>query len=180
MPYSPELQAKRAIVIRLAATGVPSFLLLLVGLYAWLPPPKHTDTVIDRLILALRCDAVVALTLFAGIVTVARLRRQSDAIDPLAGKDPPNMQVHSRYIQNTLEQVVLYVVGTAALSTYLDADTARALPALAIVFILSRLVFWRGYLAGPPARAFGMAGTFVVTILTYGAVVYYTARVGFA
>lgn len=171
-----ELQAKQATVARLILIGIPASLLLLVGLYAWLPPLGPTATPLDRLSLALRCDAVAALTLLAGIQTVARLRRQSEAIDPLAGKDPPSMQVHNRYVQNTLEQLVLFALGTTALSTYLDVHTARVLPALTIVFVLSRLVFWRGYLHSPPARALGMTGTFIVNLVVYGAVIFFAFR----
>jgi uncharacterized MAPEG superfamily protein len=178
MSYSSELQAKRAAVIRGAATGVLTFLLLLVALYMFLPPPELVISPLDRLFLALRCDAIAALTLMAGIQAVASQRGQSDAINPLAGKDPPSMQVHSRYIQNTLEQLVLFVVGTAALSTYLDAHTARILPALTVVFVVARLAFWRGYLRDPMARSLGMAGTFVVNFAVFAAVIYFTVRTG--
>lgn len=171
-----ELAARRAHLIRNVAIGLPAFLSLLVALYVWLPRPGDVDTVLGRLVLALRCDAVAALPLLAGIQTVASLRGRSEAIDPLAGKDPPNLQVHGRYIQNTLEQLTLFVVGTAALATYLDADTARVLPALAAVFFLARLVFWRGYLKNPLTRGAGMAGTFLVNYVVFGAVLYFTVR----
>ena len=178
MTQYPDLQAQQAAVARLIAIGIPSTLLLLVALYLYLPSPEQVDSPLDLLILALRCDAIAALTLLAGIQTVASLRRKSEAINPLAGKDPPALQIHSRYIQNTLEQLTLFVLGTAALSTYLDPTTARALPVLTVVFVVSRLVFWRGYLQDPLARALGMTGTFVVNIMVFAAVVYFTMRAG--
>lgn len=175
-----ELAATQTILYRNIAIGVASGFLLLLGLYVYLPQPGPAATAIDRLVLALRCDAVAALTLFAGIHAVARLRGQSEAMNPLAGKDPADLQVHSRYLQNTLEQLVLFVVGTAALSTYLDAGTARALPALTVVFVAARVVFWRGYLRHPLGRTIGMAATFLVNLVVFGTVIYFTIRTGFA
>lgn len=178
MTPSPELQAKQAAVRRRIVAGVAAALLMLLGLYVCLPPPRHVDTAVDRLTLALRCNVVAALTLFAGIHTVARLRRHTEAIDPLAGKEPPNLRVHNRYVQNTVEQLTLFALGTAALSTFLDSNTVRALPALTVAFTVARILFWRGYLQDPLARATGMAATFVINLLVFAAVAYFTVRDG--
>lgn len=170
------LREQQALVGRHIAVGVPVWTLLLVALYRWLPPPEHVDAPLDRLILALRCDAVAALTLFAGVQVIATQRRRSEAIDPLAGKESQRMRVHARYVQNTLEQLLLFVLGTAALSTYLDAPAARILPALTVLFVAARALFWIGYLVTPPARAFGMVGTFVINFTAHAGVIYFTAR----
>ena len=40
-----------------------------------------------------------------------------------------------------------------------------AVPAAAILFFLGRLLFWRGYSHGAPARALGFALTFYPTVV---------------
>src|SRR5262245_460155 len=110
---SSDLRAKRAFVIRLIPVGI-TLSVALTGLGYLRIPPLGLDAPIDRLILALRCDAIAALALLVGIQAVASGRGRSAAIDPLAGAESRQMQVHARYVQNTLEQLVLFVLGTAA------------------------------------------------------------------
>lgn len=172
-PTSSDLTAKRSVVFRLVAAGVPTGIVLIVAGYSFLPPLRGVETTIDRLLLALRCDVVASLTLLAGIQAVASLRIRSEAIDPLAGKDLPRLQIHGRYVQNTLEQLVLFVLGITALSTFLMPTSAHLLPVLTAVFIASRLAFWIGYLRHPLLRAFGMSITLVVNYFVLGADLYY-------
>ncbi|NUQ76107.1 MAG: MAPEG family protein [Polyangiaceae bacterium] len=172
----PDLRAKQTVVFRLATAGVVASVAYVGVAYALFPPLAGMDGPIDRLVLALRCDAVAALTLAAGIQRIATDRRRSDAIDPLAGMESRQMQVHARYVQNTLEQLVLFVLGTSALSTYLDGGSARIIPVLTSAFVLARVAFWVGYLRDPLVRAFGMAATFMVTVPVLLYVVYRIVR----
>ena len=69
------------------------------------------------------------------------------------------MEVNGRVVDNTLEQFLIYSVGTLALSAGLTADQMPVIPAAAIVFVIARAAFWIGYRIHPLYRAFGMAAT---------------------
>jgi hypothetical protein len=69
------------------------------------------------------------------------------------------MQINGRVVENTLQQFLLYLVGTLALSVNLTAEQMRVIPATAIVFVVARIAFWIGYRIHPLYRAFGMAAT---------------------
>ncbi|WAS95543.1 MAPEG family protein [Nannocystis punicea] len=173
-----ELQAKRAATIRLIPIGLALGLGMVGLLYSLVPPLRDVDTLADRMVVALRCAGVAALTLFAGIQAVAGQRGKSEAIDPLAGagREPRVMQIHARYTQNTLEQLVLFVIVLGALSTYLDAGSMHLLPILTAVFILGRVVFWVGYLRDPLLRSPGMAIAFMINGVSLVYIVYRTLR----
>lgn len=164
-PTSPDLRAKRRVIIRGGAVGFVLTACVVAGLYPALPPISGMEASIDRLVLALRCNVFVALVLWAGIMVVARLRTRSEAIDPLADQETRAMRVHVKYVGNTLEQGVLFCITTAALSTYLDGETMRVIPVATVVFVVGRILFWWGYLRDPLLRAPGMAMTMVPIML---------------
>ena len=56
------------------------------------------------------------------------------------------MRVNQRYLQNTLEQTVIFLVGLFGLAAYMaDGNQMRAVLASAVVWTLGRLAFWGGY-----------------------------------
>jgi len=58
-----------------------------------------------------------------------------------------------------LQQYLLFLIGTLALSVHLTAEQMRVIPAAALVFVVARIAFWVGYRIHPLYRAFGMAAT---------------------
>jgi hypothetical protein len=67
-------------------------------------------------------------------------------------------------LQNTLEQSVLALSVHAIWAAAMPSAWQAAVPAAAILFFLGRLLFWRGYSRGAPARALGFALTFYPTV----------------
>ncbi len=171
-PTNPELRVKQLVIIRGAAGGITAAACMVVALYSWLPPIPDMEQPIDRLVLALRCDVFVALMMWAGVHVVARSRLRSEAIDPLVGKESRAMRVHANYLDNTMQQGLLFVLTTAALSTFLDGETMRLLPIATAVFVVGRIAFWVGYLRDPLWRAPGMAMTLVPNALMLAYTVY--------
>ena len=161
---SIELEAKRALSRRLIPVGLFLAVATIGLLYLLVPPLRGVDTPVDRLIVALRCHAIAAITLLAGIQAVALERGRTEAIDPIAGagRESRLMQIHARYAQNTLEQLVIFVLATGALSTFLDAESNHHVPILTGSFILGRVLCWVGYLINPMYRTPGMAINFAV------------------
>ena len=122
------------------------------GLYRFLPAPGSAEA----LQTALACGAVAALlTLMAGVEAVAHERLVTPAIDPLAGFETRRMRVNLRYLQNTLEQFVIFAAGLMALSAY---ATPRILVIITIVWVLMRWAFWVGYHKSPLLRGWGAPG----------------------
>jgi uncharacterized MAPEG superfamily protein len=141
--------------------------------------PEHLQvaSVTDRLILAFKWWCVAVLFCFAtGIDAVAHERLQSPAFDPLSGYDTKRMRINLRYLQNTLEQLVMFTAGLFGLALYSnDGDEMRAVDATAIVWILFRFAFWMGYHRSAAMRSLGAAGVGMSLIL----VVYVVARISF-
>ncbi len=157
----------RAILLEFGI-GVPINLALAAALYYWiLPAPAAMDTAPSRVVFALQCSALPALSMLLGVWAVALSRATSDAINPLAGKESYTLQVHLRYLSNTAEQVLLFTLSAAALSTFLDPETIVLIPTLAVLFFLNRIVYWLGYLRDPMYRGVGLSGTiYPVSIMT--------------
>jgi uncharacterized MAPEG superfamily protein len=128
------------------------------------------------MIVALKCLAVATLfTLVAGVEAVAHERFQTAAFDPLAGHQTERLRVNLRYLQNTLEQIVVFAVGLFGTAAYLSSGEAmRAVPATTVVWILNRLAFWIGYHKSSAMRALGAASMAISLIM----LLYVTARVG--
>lgn len=140
------------------------------GLNLAIPPMGNMDAVIDRLVLALKWDLLPLLALVFGIFAVASKRAFTKANNPLIGVETARHRVHIRYLQNTLEQVVVYVLTTLIASIYLESGLAiRWIPISAISFFFFRMLFWAGYLKGWRYRAPGMVGTgfSYLPLLTY-------------
>ncbi len=119
----------------------------------------------ERLIFTLRCQIFPALMLLAGIIAVSFNRFTSKAIDPLAGAEPASMSVHLRYLSNTLEQFILFLIASLVFSSFLDSHSIKLIPIFTILFVLGRIAFWLGYLQHPLNRGFGMVITLYPTII---------------
>jgi len=124
----------------------------------------------------LKCLAVATLfALVAGVETVAHERLQSAAFDPLAGHQTKRLRVNLRYLQNTLEQIVIFGVGLFGLAAYLTtAETMRAIPATTVIWVLNRYAFWIGYHRSAAMRGLGAPSMAVSLIM----LLYVVARIG--
>src|SRR5260370_40279511 len=69
------------------------------------------------------------------------------------------MTINLRYLQHTLEQLVLFVPGLFALAFYCsDGPSMRAVAATPVVRIATRFAFWIGYHYGSQHRAMAAPG----------------------
>ena len=154
----------------------------LLGVALWfavdrlLTPLSGMDALAARMLVALKCCAVAALfCLFGGVEAVAHERLQSAAFDPLAGHETTRLRVNKQYLQNTLEQFVLFAVGLFGLAAYSDTGrTVRAVIATTVVWIAFRFAFWIGYHRSAAMRGMGAPGMAVSLVM----LIYVCARVG--
>jgi hypothetical protein len=138
------------------ATAVAAALWYAIRFYA--PVLEAMEQPVVRLAFALKCAALAVLfTLVLGIEAVAHERLVSPAFDPLAGHETQRLRVNQRYLQNTLEQTAVFLVGLFGLAVYMeDGNQMRAVLATAVVWTLGRWAFWGGYHLGSTWRCLGM------------------------
>ncbi|MGH7925978.1 MAG: MAPEG family protein [Candidatus Binatus sp.] len=118
-----------------------------------------------RLAYALRWEVFAALCLLAGVGKIAN--RRFFVAEAIGGDASPSIEIDRRYLQNTLEQLVLAIVAHLALVTIVAPESIRAVAVLVMLFVIGRVTFWIGYHYSGPARAFGFATTFYPTVAVY-------------
>ena len=176
MPSKADWRVQRRSGMAAIAIAMVVSLVLWVALYRLLPPLTGVGTVGARMLIALKCTAVATLfCLVAGIEAIAHERLQSNAFDPLAGHQTKRLAVNQRYLQNTLEQLVVFAVGLFGLAAYLDSgETVRALPATTAVWTLNRYAFWIGYHRSAAMRGLGAPSMAIGLVM----LLYVVTRIG--
>lgn len=141
---------------------------ILIGipiLHVWVVPAPQLETMTDRLVFAVRCNAIAILPYTAVCVKIMLTRFLQGAHDPLAHAESHSLKVDCRVMQNHLEQFVVFAIATLALATTLPAEFLGLLPIATGVFVVGRLIYWWGYhREGTLGRAPGVQLTFGVTI----------------
>ncbi|MFL9911838.1 MAPEG family protein [Paraburkholderia sp. RL17-337-BIB-A] len=70
----------------------------------------------------------------------------SPAFDPLAAFETHRLRVNQRYLQNTVEQIIVFAASLFGLAAYcLDGSSMRAIVATTVAWIAARVAFWLGY-----------------------------------
>ena len=116
---------------------------------------------------AIKWDTLVVACLAINIALLARHRFFTpDDIDGGGlSKGTPTAQILQATLQNTLEQTVLALAVHAVWSSVMPPTWQLAIPAASILFIVGRILFWRGYASGAPARALGFGLTFYPSLV---------------
>jgi hypothetical protein len=151
MPDSVTPQQRRTTLSGIAVSALVTAALW-YALLQLLPSPAT----LEPFATAIGCAAVAALlTLVAGVEAVAHERLVTPAIDPLAGFETRRMRINQHYLQNTLEQYVVFAAGLLALAAY---ASPRILVIVTIVWVVMRGAFWIGYHKSPLLRGLGAPG----------------------
>jgi hypothetical protein len=142
------------------AIALPVTILFWLAVYFGLSPIPGMETAAARLVFAIKCICLAVLFCFAlGIEAVAHERLHSAAINPLTGVESRRMKINLRYLQQTLEQLLVFIPGLLGLAFYCSSgESMRAVAATTATWILARAVFWIGYHKGPQFRAAGLTG----------------------
>lgn len=151
-------QDQKAVAVG-ASTGIAGMILLIWGLSSVIAPPTIPDAASDRIAYALHWATLPALVFFVMVGAVGNARFNSEAIDPTRGKESQKIVVDSRVADNTLQQLVLFLVGMLALSVSLPLARLSIIAAVSITFVIVRIAFWIGYRIKPVYRAFGFSST---------------------
>jgi hypothetical protein len=172
----PDWRQERKSGMAAIAASVAISAIIWVALWQLLPPLSGMDSLEPRMLVALKCGAFATLFCFvAGIEAVAHERLQSNAFDPLLGHQTERLRVNLRYLQNTLEQLIVFVVGLFGLAAYLDSGSAmRIVIASTVVWILNRFAFWIGYHRSAAMRGLGAPSIVIGLVM----LLYVVARIG--
>jgi len=159
-PVQPGAPPERRAGIAAIAIAAPIAIALWFAVARLAAPLAGMDGVAARMLFTLKCCCAAALfTLAAGVEAVAHERLSSPAFDPLAGFETRRLRVNLRYLQNTLEQFVLFAVGLFGLAAYSPGGgPMRAVVATTLVWVLTRIAFWIGYHRGAAMRGLGAPG----------------------
>ena len=135
------------------------------------------DSLGGRMLFTLKCFCLAVLfCLVTGVEAVAHERLSSPAFDPLSGFETRRLRVNQRYLQNTLEQILVFAAGLFGLAAYSpDGSAMRAVLATTIVWILARAAFWIGYHRSAAMRSFGAPGMALSIIV----LLYVAGRIGY-
>jgi uncharacterized MAPEG superfamily protein len=118
----------------------------------------------------------VLFCLVTGIEAVAHERLSSPAFDPLSGFETQRLRIDQRYLQNTLEQIVVFGAALFGLAAYATGGSAmRTVLATAVVWVLMRFAFWIGYHFSAAMRGLGAPGVALNLIV----LLYVAGRVGY-
>jgi hypothetical protein len=183
MPQDPgepkgfDLAKERRATMAPIAIAFPVTIAVGVGIYYLLPPLAGMETLLARLVFALKCCAVAILVCFVmGVEAVAHERLRSPGIDPLLDYETRRMRVNLRYLQHTLEQLVVFVPGLLGLAAYsADGSAMRWVVAATVVWIAARIAFWIGYHRSSAERGYGAPGLVMAMLM----LLYVSARFGF-
>jgi hypothetical protein len=159
------------------AAAMPVALLLWLGIAYLAPPLAGMDTLGGRMLFTLKCCCLAVLfCLVTGVEAVAHERLSSPAFDPLSGFGTRRLRVNQRYLQNTLEQTLVFAAGLFGLAAYSpDGSAMRAVLATTVVWMLARCAFWIGYHRSAAMRGLGAPGMALSMIV----LLYVAGRIGY-
>ncbi|XP_052819212.1 transmembrane protein 79-like [Mya arenaria] len=123
------------------------------------------NSVVERLVFTLQWQALSMLTLVYGIHGVGSRRAGTAAMDPITGNSEDVVKFEAKFLQNTIEQLILSIFGQLVLCTHLTDSTPRVIPVLVCLFVVGRVLFWIGYKKAPLERATGFAMTFFPSLI---------------
>jgi hypothetical protein len=168
-PAHDPFDFRRQRTVGIAGIAVASTLALglWLGIDYLMSPLPGMDSLGARMLLTLKCCCVAVLfCLVTGIEAVAHERLMSPAFDPLAGFETRRLRVNQRYLQNTVEQIIVFAASLFGLAAYSpDGSAMRAVVATTVVWIAGRAAFWVGYHRSAALRGLGAPGMAVSMIV---------------
>ena len=143
-------------------------ILLWLLLYAMLSPVKNMLEPIARLIFAIKCWGFATLfCLILGINAVAYEKLGVPSmVSALGDGESLRFRVNQRYLQQTIEQLLVFTPGLLMLSVYCETpDTMRLVEIATFMWMGARFLFWLNYHQDAQGGVPGMVGTIQNTII---------------
>ncbi|WGS54078.1 MAPEG family protein [Paraburkholderia sp. D15] len=159
LPASDFRRQRRAGIAGIAVASLLAVVLWL-GIERGMAPLPGMDSLGARMLVTLKCFCVAVLfSVVTGVEAVAHERLTSPAFDPLAGFETRRLRINQRYLQNTVEQIIVFAAALFGLAAYCaDGSSMRAVVATTVVWIVARAAFWLGYQRSAALRGLGAPG----------------------
>ncbi len=109
--------------------------------------------------------ALPMLVLILMIATLFRIFDTPGALDPLAGAESRRFRANRQVLQNSIEQFAIFAPSVLSLAAVADDRTWLFVPAMVLLFVIGRLLFWVGYHFGGNWRAPGFNMSFSATLV---------------
>lgn len=127
--------------------------------------PESWDTLEDKFLLVMRNATFAALPMVLAIAIVAKQRLNPALMVGHVAVPNSSLDINTRFVLNTAEQYVLFVVGQLGMMFFAPQENAKNLIILTAIWLLGRILFWIGYHTSPPLRAFGFGLTFYPSLM---------------
>ncbi|XP_038624435.1 transmembrane protein 79 [Tachyglossus aculeatus] len=141
---------------------------LLYGAFTLLPfDAPRLPTLASRLVYTLRCGVFATFPIVLGLLVHGVSLLCFGSPRPFTAPRP-EVELHRRYVGQSVQLFVLYFFNLAVLATHLPQDLLKLLPLLAGLFAISRLVYWVTFAMGRSFRGFGFGLTFLPLLAMLG------------
>ncbi|XP_069796508.1 transmembrane protein 79-like [Narcine bancroftii] len=132
----------------------------LYGAYVFLPfDVPLMPNLNARIIYTLRCSTFATVPIVMGIIVYGLAKLCSSSVDPF-GKRKDEVEVHLRFVTDSIHLFVLFLINLLVLSTYIPHEVLKLLPLLTAFFALARLIYWVTFAISSIFRGFGYGLTF--------------------
>ncbi|XP_038238443.1 transmembrane protein 79 [Dermochelys coriacea] len=131
------------------------------GAYVFLPfDAPLMPTMSARLVYTLRCGVFGTFPIILGLIVYGVSRLCFSSVQPF-GELRREVEIHQRYVSQSVYLFILYFFNIAVLATYLPQEALKLIPLLTGLFAISRLLYWLAYAMGRSFRGFGFGLTFL-------------------
>ena len=157
---------QRGVVHGIAIAAICT-VVVVAGASAWYPVGLLPgDDTVGRIAFAFRWDLLPAACLLVAVGRLARHRffTPEDIGGGGLSSGTPRAHVLQSILQNTLEQVVLASLAYVISAVVVPQMWLASVPAAAVLFLIGRILFSRGYERGAAARALGFGLTFFPSV----------------
>jgi uncharacterized MAPEG superfamily protein len=107
----------------------------------------------DRLAFWLQWMTIPVFSIVLWILVVAITRSKSENPDWSLPRSWTKLELHRRYLQNSVEYFSFFFITQMSLVTMLPDNQLHVIPVMSVLFIASRLIFWRWYFINPSYRS---------------------------
>ena len=160
---------RRRVILNIVAGCTLGIIIFSSGMYLFpAGDEREFPSKLENIVFTIKWQSLSVIMLLFGIERVGNVRFATNAIDPVYGKGEQLLYVEARYLQNTVEQLILSSTGQLILSVYVSAAVlTRIIPSLVVMFVIARILFFIGYKMDPMKRGLGFAMTFIPSVIVH-------------
>ncbi|XP_077071251.1 transmembrane protein 79 [Siphateles boraxobius] len=157
-------------------TSALIFPLLVWGGYVFLPfDAPLLDSAPLRLVYTLRCSVFAVIPIVLGMLVLGVSRLWYRSLKPRfeGEREVKQVEVHQRYVEDSISLFLLYFLQLAVMAAYLKQDLLKLIPLLTIVFAFGRLLYWVAAACGSSFRGVGFGFSFLPMLAMLVANIYF-------